>query len=368
MPLALPRTAGAQAGPVAPATKLGDRVTLITGAGNNVIALAGDNGSLLVDAGDAAHARSRTCCKLAGNVSTVFNTHCHLESTGGNDAMAKAGAKIVSHVNTKLWMTQEIIRDWEGGKVYPPRAKAALPTETFRATSGEMTFGGEPIEYGLLTQAHTDGDIFVHFKNANVLAVGDAVQPGRLPTLDWFCGGWIGGMQNAQKALLDRADDQTKIVPATGPVMTKADLQANHATIVTDSREAGGADEEGPGRAEHDRREGRGRVQGRDARRCRDVPLRRVSRAVGPRPGARRHCLAGPRANGKWQSMTIDAARALALCPVLVALCGRERRRSRALQTRRSSIVTASPATTNGSRRRSWSSTRSISRIPKRTR
>jgi len=225
---ALPRTTGAQAGPSA--TKLGEGISLITGAGNNVIALAADNGSLLVDAGDAAHAPD--VLKLAGRVSTVFNTHYHLESTGGNDAMAKAGATIVAHLNTKLWMTQEIIRDWEDGKVYPPRAKASLPTEAFRATSGEMTIAGERIEYGLLTQAHTDGDLFVHFKNANVLAVGDAVQPGRLPALDWFCGGWIGGMQNAQKALLDRADDQTKIVPAMGPVMTKADLQANHATIV----------------------------------------------------------------------------------------------------------------------------------------
>jgi len=232
MPLALPRTTVAQAGPLA--TKLGERVALITGAGNNVIALATDNGSLLVDAGDAAHAADvmNVVLKLAGKVSTVFNTHYHLESSGGNDVMAKAGAKIVAHMNTKLWMTQEIIRDWEGGKVYPPRAKAALPTEAIRATSGEMTFGGERIEYGLLTQAHTDGDLFVHFKNANVLAVGDVVQPGRLPTLDWFCGGWIGGMQNAQKVLLDHADDQTKIVPAMGPVMTKAELQANHATIV----------------------------------------------------------------------------------------------------------------------------------------
>jgi glyoxylase-like metal-dependent hydrolase (beta-lactamase superfamily II) len=202
----------------------------MTGAGNNVIALAGDTGSLLVDSGDATHARD--LLQAAGRVSTVFNTHYHLESTGGNDAMAAAGATIVAHRNTMLWMTQEIIRDWEGGKVSPPRAKAALPTETFRAPAGEMTFAGETIEYGLLTQAHTDGDIFIHFRNANVLAVGDAVQPGRLPTLDWFCGGWIGGMMNAQKALLDRADDQTKIVPASGPVMTKADLQAQHATIV----------------------------------------------------------------------------------------------------------------------------------------
>jgi cyclase len=235
LPLALSRRTGAQTAPVAPfTTSLGERVTLITGAGNNVIALAGDNGSLLVDAGDAAHAPAllKDVLKLAGKVSIVFNTHYHLESTGGNDTMAATGAKIIAHLNSKLWMTQEIVRDWEGGKVYPPRAKAALPTETFRATSGEMTLGGERIEYGLLTQAHTDGDLFVHFKNANVLAVGDAVQPGRLPTLDWFCGGWIGGMQNAQKALLDRADDQTKIVPASGPVMTRADLQANHATIV----------------------------------------------------------------------------------------------------------------------------------------
>ena len=225
--LALPRTTLAQA--AASGTKLTDRITLITGAGNNVIVFAGDTASLLVDAGDAAHAAD--VLKLAGKVSTVFNTHYHLESTGGNDVMAQAGATIVAHLNTKLWMTQEIIRDWEGGKVYPPRAKTALPSQAFRATAGEMVVGGERIEYGLLTQAHTDGDIFVHFKNANVLAVGDAVQPGRLPTLDWFCGGWIGGMMNAQKALLDRADDQTKIIPAAGPVMTKADLQSSHATI-----------------------------------------------------------------------------------------------------------------------------------------
>ena len=226
--LALPRPAAAQAG--LQSTALGERLTLITGAGNNVIALAGDSGaSLLVDAGDAAHASD--LLKLTGRVGTVLNTHYHLESTGGNDVMAAAGAKIVAHLNTRGWMTQEIIRDWEGGRVYPPRAKAALPTEAFRASSGEMTVGGERIEYGLLTQAHTDGDLFVHFRNANVLAVGDAVQPGRLPSLDWFCGGWIRGMQNAQKTLLDRADDRTRIVPAKGPVMTRADLQATHATI-----------------------------------------------------------------------------------------------------------------------------------------
>ena len=119
--LGLSRPAFAQAAPSSPAaTKLTDKVTLITGAGNNIVVLAGDNGSLLVDCGEATHALD--VLRWAGNVKTVINTHWHLESTGANEAMAKAGAKLVSHVNTKLWMTQEIIHDWEE-KVFPPRAK-----------------------------------------------------------------------------------------------------------------------------------------------------------------------------------------------------------------------------------------------------
>jgi len=219
--LSFSRAARAQAAPAV--TKLTDKLSLITGAGNNIVVLAGDGGSLLVDCGDAAHAQD--VLKLAGSVKTVINTHWHLESTGGNDAMAKAGAKLVSHVNTQLWMTQEILHDWEN-KTYPPRAKEARPTETFYTTA-KTTFAGEPIEYGIMPLAHTDGDIYVHFPQSNVLVTGDAVQPGRLPIIDWRCDGWIGGMQDAQRTLLRLADDNTKIVPGSGPVLTKADLQAN---------------------------------------------------------------------------------------------------------------------------------------------
>lgn len=209
------------------ATKLTDKITLIAGAGNNIVCLAGDGGCLLADCGDAAHAQD--VLKLTGPVKTVFNTHWHTESTGGNDAMAKSGAKLVSHVDTKLWMTQEIIHDWEK-KTFPPRAKEALPAETFY-TTGKLAFGGEPVEYGFMPAAHTDGDIYVHFTKSNILIAGDAVQPGRLPVLDWPTDGWIGGMQDAHRTILRIADDSTKIIPGSGPVMTKADLQANLDTI-----------------------------------------------------------------------------------------------------------------------------------------
>ena len=204
-------------------TSLSPKLTLITGAGNNVVALAGEGGSLLVDCGDAAHAQD--VLKRVGNAQTVIDTHWHPESTGANDVMAKAGAKLVSHVNTQLWMTQEIVHDWEK-KTFAPRTKEALPVETFY-TSGKTTFGGEPVEYALLPGAHTDGDIYVRFPQANVLVAGDAVQPARLPILDWTCGGWIGGMQEAHRTLLGLASDSTKIVPGSGPVISKAELQAN---------------------------------------------------------------------------------------------------------------------------------------------
>ena len=223
--LTLARASRADASPAA--TKLTDKITLITGAGNNVVSMAGDGGSLLVDCGDPAHAQD--VAKLAGSARTVINTHWHLESTGGNDVLARAGAKLVSSVSTELWMTQEIIHDWEK-KTFPPRPKEARPTETFY-TTGKTMFGGESIEYGLMPMAHTDGDIYVYFTQSNVLVVGDAVQPGRLPLLDWRCDGWIGGMQEAHRTLLRLANDSTKIVPGSGPVMTKADLQANLDTV-----------------------------------------------------------------------------------------------------------------------------------------
>jgi glyoxylase-like metal-dependent hydrolase (beta-lactamase superfamily II) len=219
--LSFARSALAESSPAA--TKLTEKISMISGAGNNIVALAGEGGSLLVDCGDAAHAQE--VLKLAGSVKKVINTHWHLESTGANDAMVKAGAKLVSHVHTQLWMTQEIIHDWEK-KVFPPRAKEAVPTETFY-TTGKTSFGGEPVEYGLMQVAHTDGDIYVYFPQSNVLVAGDVVQPGKLPMLDWPTGGWIGGMQEAHRTLLRIANDTTKIVPATGPVLTKAEVQVS---------------------------------------------------------------------------------------------------------------------------------------------
>jgi glyoxylase-like metal-dependent hydrolase (beta-lactamase superfamily II) len=91
---------------------------------------------------------------------------------------------------------------------------------------GSLMAGGEQIEFGHLLLAHTSGDLYVHFKNANVLAVGDVASPLKDPELDYFTGAWIGGRVDAMDLLLKLANDQTRIVPSYGPVMTKAQLKA----------------------------------------------------------------------------------------------------------------------------------------------
>ena len=50
--------------------------------------------------------------------------------------------------------------------------------------------------------------------------------PVKDPELDWITGGWIGGRVDAMDLLLKIANEQTKIIPGTGPMMTYAEFKA----------------------------------------------------------------------------------------------------------------------------------------------
>ncbi len=204
--------------------KLGERVTLIAGAPGNLVALASDDGAVLVDSGAVDAARAVKTQLAGAKVHTLFNTHYHADQTGGNALFGKDGAKIHSHVITRQWLSTDYYVPGEDRwiKALP---EAARPTETFRQ-KGEMKAGAERIEFGYLLEAHTRGDIYVFFRDSNVLAVGDVASPVRDPAHDWYAGGWLGGRVDAMDDLLELANDETRVVPAYGPVMTRAQLQA----------------------------------------------------------------------------------------------------------------------------------------------
>jgi glyoxylase-like metal-dependent hydrolase (beta-lactamase superfamily II) len=220
------------------ATALRGSLQQISGAGGNIVLFGGANRGVLVDSGSPEHAAElgALVTERLGDVplELLFNTHWHLEHTGGNDFYGATGARIVAHENTKLWMSTEYYVDWQQ-RTYAPRSAAALPNETFYASDPQpigVDVGDERIEYGYLREAHTDGDIYVFFTEANVLVAGGAVAVGAYPVLDYATGGWIGGLEEATRKLLSMTDADTLIVPADGPAQTRRHLQAQLDMVV----------------------------------------------------------------------------------------------------------------------------------------
>jgi cyclase len=210
-------------------TALNDRLLLISGVGGNVVALRSDEGLLLVDAGapgDTGNLLSALKQFARGaKVHTVINTHWHTEHTGGNDVFGKAGAKIIAHAKAAQRMAVDQYVPWED-RYIKARHKEAIPAEVFYLGSKTLDFGGENIEYGYLQQPHTDGDLYVHFRESNVLVVGDAVSPQQDPVIAWYEGGWVGGRIDSHTKLLGIGNEQTKIVAGTGGVISRAEVTA----------------------------------------------------------------------------------------------------------------------------------------------
>jgi glyoxylase-like metal-dependent hydrolase (beta-lactamase superfamily II) len=205
-----------------------DGFVMLTGAGGNVLVRTASTGQVLVDSGAAAFT-DKVLADLRGlpggsRPTTVFNTHWHKEQVGGNLALGRAEATIVAHEKTRARLATDYYLQNEDRyeKALPAEAR---PTVTF--FTGDQTLASDKrIAYGHLLEAHTDGDIYVLFRDANVLAVGDAISPVKDPVLDWFGGGWLGGRVDSQDKLLKLADEKTRIVPSYGPVVGRAELQA----------------------------------------------------------------------------------------------------------------------------------------------
>lgn len=254
VPRALLKTAQAEtvSAPLA-VTKLTDTFLLITGAGANVLAVLGPDGVLMVDGG--APERSAELLKLISDrsggktVQVLFNTSWDTDCTGSNETLGNAGAKIIAQENTKLWLGAEFESRWRK-RTYEPHPKAALPNQTFYSGTKKMTFGAEPVEYGYMMQAHTDGDIYVYFPGPNILMAGGVAGGNCYPVLDFDTGGWLGpldrggdarysdtpaptGIVGAQRTLLKVTNAATRIVPEEGPVMTQADLKAESEMLAT---------------------------------------------------------------------------------------------------------------------------------------
>jgi len=216
-------------------------VWMLVGPVGNTTVQVGDEGVLVVDTqfaelSDRILEAIRTLSD--GPIRYVVNTHAHPDHTGGNEPIAQAGstvtagnvagaisdatvgARIIAHENVLLAMAA----------MDPPPPFRGWPTDTFFVDQRDVYFNGEAIQLLHQPAAHTNGDVFVHFRRSDVIAAGDLFVTTTYPYIDLANGGHIDGIIDGLNRIIriavpaDKQEGGTLIVPGHGRLADEADV------------------------------------------------------------------------------------------------------------------------------------------------
>ncbi|PLQ00501.1 MBL fold metallo-hydrolase [Cupriavidus pauculus] len=215
-------------------TPLRDNLVVLMGSGGNITVLSSTEGKFLVDAGIS---KSKEKLRAAldgmgpGPLRYVVNTHWHWDHTDGNAWMHEAGATLIAQTHTFRHLTETThvnAWNWTFAPV-PPAARPGLlidDRQTFQ-------FGGTTIDVENFGHGHTDGDLWVYFRDADVLVLGDTFWNGFYPYIDNEDGGSIDGAIKWANLAVARTTDHTIVVPGHGAVGTRTQLIAFRDMLVS---------------------------------------------------------------------------------------------------------------------------------------
>jgi glyoxylase-like metal-dependent hydrolase (beta-lactamase superfamily II) len=217
-------------------TDLGNNTYMLEGQGGNITVAVGADGIIMVDGqfaplSDKIKAAIKAVSPLP--IKYLINTHFHGDHTGGNENFAKDGVTVVAHDNIRVRLAAGTVSGLTGAKA-APRPTEALPKETYVGGSIDLNVGGRQAKLTHIANAHTDGDTWVHFADANVLCTGDTANNlKRYQNIDYMNGGDVRGMIRALDTYIKASNDQTKIVVGHGPLASRADLMVFRDMLVT---------------------------------------------------------------------------------------------------------------------------------------
>ncbi|CAN5421972.1 MBL fold metallo-hydrolase [soil metagenome] len=205
--------------------KITDNIYLLKGSGGNIGLMSGKDGTLMIDDQFAPLSN-----KINGAIKTLdpgeirflINTHIHGDHSGGNENFKRMDATIVAQDLVRERMMKESVG--RNGQKVAPRDQDAWPVITF---PDRMTFhlNDEDIDLIHLDPGHTDGDVLVYFKKANIYHTGDAFTRGGYPFIDLSNGGSFAGYISSLDKMLALMDDNSKVIPGHGELATKADVK-----------------------------------------------------------------------------------------------------------------------------------------------
>jgi len=217
-------------------TDLGNKTYMLAGQGGNITVAVGSDAIIMIDSQFAPlHDKIKAAIAAISPlpIKYLVNTHFHGDHTGGNGPFEADGVIVVAQDNIRIRLTAGTQNGITGNKT-PPVAPGAVPKETYVGGTRNVEAGGRVAKLTHVNNAHTDGDSWVYFADANVLCTGDTFNNlKKYQTIDFANGGDVRGMIAANEIYLKVANDQTRIVPGHGGLATRADVVEFHKMLVT---------------------------------------------------------------------------------------------------------------------------------------
>jgi cyclase len=224
-------------------------VYVLVGAGANITIQVGDEGVAMVDSGASGQTERILAAVRAVTrrpVRFLINTNADPDHVGGNGAVVNAsgglrgpnvegppggtgprpqnvGIVTIAHENASNRMST-------GSQALAALTGDALPGSTFFTPHKDFFSNGEPVQVLYQPNAHTDGDVIVFFRGADVVSAGDVFRTDRYPMIDAAQGGTIQGELDALNTILDITVPErnqmggTRVVPGHGRICNEADV------------------------------------------------------------------------------------------------------------------------------------------------
>jgi cyclase len=203
-----------------------DNIYVLKGSGGNIGVLTGADGVLMIDDQFlplSEKIKNAIASLDKGNIRFTLNTHIHGDHTGSNEFFKRNGSTIVAHDVVRERMKKDQVNKVMN-RTTPARDKDAWPVVTF-SDKLNLHLNDQDISLIHFAPGHTDGDVVIHFKQANVFHMGDVFVTYGYPFIDASSGGSINGLISALDKAMSMMDDNSKIIPGHGNVSTKADVK-----------------------------------------------------------------------------------------------------------------------------------------------
>jgi len=197
-------------------------VYYLAGQGGNIGVSVGADGIVMID-DQFAPLTDKIVAAIRGisdaQIRFLINTHVHGDHTGGNENLGRMGVLILARDEVRVRLAAQSPED-------------ALPVLTYSEAITIHLNGGE-VHAAPLPPAHTDGDSHIHFRDDDVIHVGDVFRTVAFPVIDRGNGGTLDGTIDALAVLAGLGGPNTLYVPGHGEVSSREDVMEFRDMVMT---------------------------------------------------------------------------------------------------------------------------------------